>query len=54
MGDILPLQNVVKSSSGISWFNTDHPVTLLKNPDLKRPAWETLKLVKKRYAELKK
>lgn len=54
MGDILPLQSIVKSSSGISWFNTDHPVTLLKNPDLKRPAWETLKLVKKRYTELKK
>lgn len=54
MGEILPLQKIVKGSSGISWFNTDHPVSLLKNPDLKRPAWETLKLVKKKYAELKK
>jgi len=54
MGDIIPLQSVVKGSSGITWFNTDHPVSLLKNPDLKRPAWETLKLVKNRYAELKK
>lgn len=54
MGELLPLQKVVKESSGVLWFNTDHPVSLLKNPDLKRPAWETLKLVKKKYAELKK
>jgi uracil-DNA glycosylase family 4 len=54
MGDIIPLQGIVKGSSGITWFNTDHPVSILKNPDLKRPAWETLKLVKNRYAELKK
>lgn len=54
MGELLPLQGIVKGSSGISWFNTDHPISLLKNPDLKRPAWETLKLVKKKYAELKK
>lgn len=54
MGELLPIQGIVKGSSGISWFNTDHPVSLLKNPDLKRPAWETLKLVKKKYAELKK
>ncbi len=54
MGEILPLQEVVKKSTGISWFNTEHPVSLLKNNDLKRPAWETLKLVKKKYAELKK
>jgi uracil-DNA glycosylase family 4 len=54
MGEILPLQEIIKKSSGISWFNTEHPVSLLKNHDLKRPAWETLKLVKKKYAELKK
>lgn len=54
MGEILPLQGIVKGSSGISWFNTEHPVSLLKNTVLKRPAWETLKLVKKKYAELKK
>lgn len=52
MGEILPLQSIVKNSSGVSWFNTEHPVSLLKNPGLKRPAWETLKQVKKKYQEL--
>jgi uracil-DNA glycosylase family 4 len=52
MGDILPLQSVVNSSTGITWFNTDHPVSLIKNNDLKRPAWETLKILKKKYQEL--
>lgn len=52
MGDILPLQLVVNSSRGITWFNTEHPISLLKNNELKRPAWETLKLMKKKYQEL--
>ena len=52
MGDILPLRVVVNSSREITWFNTDHPVSLIKNPDLKRPAWETLKLLKRKYLEL--
>jgi DNA polymerase len=52
MGEILPLQSIIKKSSGITWFNTEHPVSLLKNPGLKRPAWETLKEVKKKYREL--
>ncbi len=52
MGEILPLQSIVKMSSGIIWFNTDHPVSILKNPGLKRTAWETLKQVKKKYREL--
>jgi DNA polymerase len=52
MGEILPLQIIVKKSAGITWFNIEHPVTLIKNPGLKRPAWETLKEVKKKYREL--
>ena len=52
MGEILPLQGIVKTSSGITWFNTEHPVALIKNPGLKRSAWETLKEVKKKYREL--
>jgi len=52
MGDILPLQTIVNSSRGITWFNTDHPVSLIKNNELKRPAWETLKLLRKKYLEL--
>ncbi len=46
MGDMRPLQKIVKNSSGIQWYNIEHPITLLKNPELKKPAWNTLKLVK--------
>ncbi len=52
MGEILPIQAVVNSSKGIVWFNTEHTISLIKNPELKRPAWETLKLVKMKYLEL--
>lgn len=52
MGDIIPIQGIVNSSSGITWFNTEHTISLIRNPDLKRPAWETLKLVRNRYQEL--
>lgn len=45
MGDILPLQKIVHNSVRISWFRTEHPITLIKNPDLKRAAWNTLKNV---------
>ncbi|MGB4269256.1 MAG: uracil-DNA glycosylase family protein [Spirochaetota bacterium] len=46
MGEMRPLQKIVKNSSGIQWFNIEHPITLLKNPELKKTAWNTLKLVK--------
>lgn len=52
LGEILPIQTVVNSSKGITWFNTEHTISLIKNPELKRPAWETLKLVKIKYLEL--
>lgn len=52
MGEIVPLQPVVNTTRGISWFNTEHSISLIKNPDLKRPAWETLKLVKTKLQEL--
>jgi DNA polymerase len=52
MGEILPIQTVVNSSKAITWFNTEHTISLIKNPELKRPAWETLKLVKMKYLEL--
>jgi uracil-DNA glycosylase len=51
-GDILPLQKVIKGSADIFWYNIDHPITLIKNPDLKRPAWSTLKLVMSKMKEL--
>jgi DNA polymerase len=52
MGDILPLQGIINSSKGITWFNMEHTISLIKNPELKRPAWETLKIVRKKFLEL--
>ena len=45
MGDIISIQNIVHSSRGILWHTVDHPITILKNPKLKRKTWNTLKLV---------
>jgi len=53
MGDILPLQKIVNSRKGITWFNVEHPISLIKNPELKRSAWATLKLASKRFLELR-
>ena len=53
MGDILPLQKIVSSRKEITWFNIEHPISLIKNPELKRSAWSTLKLASKRFLELR-
>ncbi len=50
-GEILPLQKIIKESGSISWFNVDHPITMIKNPDLKRSAWNTLKIIRDRIRE---
>ena len=51
-GDIIPLQNTIKNSGEIFWYNIEHPITLIKNPELKRAAWSTLKLVMTKIKEL--
>ena len=51
MGDILSLQKIVNSRKEITWFNIEHPISLIKNPELKRSAWATLKLVSKKFSE---
>lgn len=51
MGDMQPLQRLAREQKDFAWFNIDHPVTILKNPDLKKRAWETLKVIKSRLAE---
>lgn len=52
MGDLIPLQKIIKESINISWHNTEHPITLLKNPELKRKAWETMKVVMQKMKDL--
>lgn len=43
MGEMQPLSKMINNSRGILWFTIEHPITMLKNPDLKRSAWDTLK-----------
>ncbi len=52
MGEIVPLKRIVDANPGIYWFSIDHPLTILNNPELKKPAWNTLKLVMSRMKEL--
>ncbi|PKL38029.1 MAG: hypothetical protein CVV44_12740 [Spirochaetae bacterium HGW-Spirochaetae-1] len=52
MGEIQPLQKIVHGSSGVFWYTIEHPVTLLKNTELKRTAWATLKNVMGKIQEL--
>ncbi len=52
MGEIVPLKRIVDANRGISWFSIDHPLTILNNPELKKPAWNTLKLVMSRMKDL--
>ncbi len=51
-GDIMPLQRIIKMSADVFWYNIEHPITIIKNPELKRPAWNTLKLVMAKMKEL--
>ncbi len=49
-GDIRPLQPIIKDSGETAWFNLDHPITMIKNPELKKGAWNTLKLAMAKLA----
>jgi len=51
MGDILPLKRVKDRFTQARWFAVEHPVALIKNPDLKKRAWTTLKLLRKALDE---
>ena len=51
MGELMPLQKLVGLFPGLAWFNIDHPITLIRNSDLKKPAWNTMKLIMKKLEE---
>lgn len=53
MGHILPLKKLIDSSKNTKWFNIEHPLTILKNTELKKGAWATLKEVKKHIGNIK-
>jgi DNA polymerase len=52
MGEMQPLQKIIHDSRGMFWFTVEHPITMLKNPDLKKSAWATLKNVMDKIREL--
>jgi len=45
MGEMQPLRRIVNGNKELSWFTIEHPITMVKNPELKRSAWETLKTI---------
>lgn len=45
MGDLTPMRKIRRKFLSSNWFEIPHPITMLKNPDLKRDAWRTLKLI---------
>ncbi len=51
MGDMQPIQKMIHGSSGMTWFSLEHPLTLIKNPELKHPAWKTLQMVQTEISE---
>ncbi|TAL30949.1 MAG: hypothetical protein EPN93_18955 [Spirochaetes bacterium] len=51
MGDMLPLKRLKDRHTSARWFAVEHPVALIKNPDLKMRAWNTLKLVRQAIAD---
>lgn len=48
MGEMGPLSRMTRKFPSATWFTIEHPVTLIKNPDLKRGAWNTLKLIREK------
>jgi len=47
VGSSLALNKIKNKYSDISWYQLDHPLSLLKDASLKRIAWETLKTIMK-------
>jgi uracil-DNA glycosylase family 4 len=45
MGDDLPLRKMMNENKSISWHKIDHPLNLIKKPELKKSAWTTLQKI---------
>lgn len=46
MGELIPLKKIMDDATNIRWFSIPHPIVLLRNPDMKASAWNTLQLAK--------
>ncbi len=51
MGDDIAIKRIVNDNSNMNWFRIDHPLSIIKNTNLKRKAWETLQKIKARSKE---
>jgi uracil-DNA glycosylase family 4 len=47
MGDDIPIRKIINENKNISWHKINHPLTLIKNPDLKKSAWTILQKIEK-------
>ena len=47
MGDDIPIKKMINETKNINWHKIEHPVSLIKNPELKKPAWATLQKIQK-------
>ncbi len=47
MGDDIPVKKLMNENKKINWHRIDHPLTLIKNPELKKSAWAELQKIAK-------
>ncbi|MBN2401533.1 MAG: hypothetical protein JXN64_03960 [Spirochaetes bacterium] len=45
MGDDLPVKKMINEKKDINWHRIEHPLILLKKPELKKSAWITLQKI---------
>lgn len=47
MGDDIPIKKMINENKNINWYTIEHPLSLIKNPELKKSAWTVLQKIKK-------
>ena len=47
MGDDIPIKKMINENKNINWYKIEHPLSLLKNPELKKSAWIVLQKIEK-------
>ncbi len=47
MGDDIPIKKMINENKNINWYTIEHPLSLIKNPELKKSAWTVLQKIEK-------
>jgi uracil-DNA glycosylase family 4 len=47
MGDDIPVKKLINENKNISWHKIEHPLSLIKKPELKKSAWAILQNIEK-------